>query len=51
VQEEGQRLLQRVETAEGQVHHLESQKLTLSTKLADAQQQLPALQSQLQVRD
>jgi len=50
VQEEGRQLLQRAETAEGQVHHLESEKLTMSTTLADIQQQLPALQTQLQVR-
>ena len=50
MQEEGRRLLQRAEIAEGQVHHLESGKLNLSTKLADIQQQLPALQAQLQVR-
>ncbi|KAL0024228.1 hypothetical protein WJX77_010549 [Trebouxia sp. C0004] len=47
-QEEGRRLLHRAETAEGQVHHLESEKLNLSTKLADIQQQLPALQLQLE---
>jgi len=50
VQEEGRRLLQRAETAEGQVHHLESDKRNLSTKLADIQRQLPALQTQLEVR-
>jgi len=50
LQEEGRRLLQRVETAEDQVHHLESEKLTLSTTLADIQQQLSALQTQPEVR-
>ena len=50
MQEEGRKLLQRAETAEGQVHHLESEKLTLSTTLADIQQQLPALQTQPEVR-
>ena len=50
MQVEGRKLLQRAETAEGQVHQLESEKLTLSTTLADTQQQLPVLQTQLQVR-
>lgn len=50
VQEEGRQLLHRAETAEGQVYHLESEKLTLFTRLEDTQQQLPALQTQLEVR-
>jgi len=50
VQEEGRQLLHRAETAEGQVHQLKAEKLTLSTTLADIQQQLPALQTQLEVR-
>ncbi len=50
MQEEGRRLLHRVKTADGQVYHLESEKLNLSTKLEDIQQQLPALQTQLEVR-
>ncbi|KAL0048070.1 hypothetical protein WJX82_006938 [Trebouxia sp. C0006] len=45
-QEEGRKLLQRAVHAEGQVYHMESQKLNLSTILADTQQQLPALQTQ-----
>jgi len=51
MQEEGRQLLQRAETTECQVCHLQEDNLSLSTKLADIQQQLPALQSQLQVRD
>ena len=51
VQEEGRRLLQRAETAEGQVHHLESEKLNLSTKSADTQQHPQALQTQLEVSE
>ncbi|DBA89770.1 TPA: hypothetical protein ACH3X2_004645 [Trebouxia sp. C0005] len=47
-QERGRRLLERAETAEGQVHHLQSEKYNLSTELADIEQQLPALQTQLQ---
>jgi len=50
VQEESQQLLQRAELAEGQVRYLQDHNLSLSTKVADTQQQLPALQSQLQVR-
>jgi len=50
VQEEGRKLLQRAVHAEGQVYHMESQKLNLSTILADTQQQLPALQTQPEVR-
>ncbi|KAL0024173.1 hypothetical protein WJX77_004256 [Trebouxia sp. C0004] len=47
-QEEGWQLLQRAEIAEGQVHHLQDHNFSLSARLADFQQQLPALQSQLQ---
>ncbi|KAL0048103.1 hypothetical protein WJX82_007750 [Trebouxia sp. C0006] len=47
-QEEGRKLLQRAELADGQVYHLETEKLNLSTKLVDLQQQLPALQTQLE---
>ncbi|DBA89659.1 TPA: hypothetical protein ACH3X2_004551 [Trebouxia sp. C0005] len=47
-QEEGQKLLQRAETAEGQVHHLQDHNLSLSTNLADIRQQLPALQKHLE---
>jgi len=50
VQEEGRKLLQRAVNAEGQVHHLESEKLAMSANLADLQQQLPALQTQPEVR-
>ena len=51
MQEEGRQLLQRAEPAECQVCHLQDDNHSLFTQLADAQQQLPALQSQLQVRD
>ena len=51
MQEEGRHLLQRADTAEGQVCHLQDNNLGLSTNLVDVQQQLPALQTQLQVRD
>ena len=50
MQKESQQYLPRAETAESQVQHVQDDKLSLSTNLADAQQQLPALQSQLQVR-
>ncbi len=50
MQEEGRQLLQRAETTECQVCHLQEDNLSLSTKLADIQQQLPALQTQLEVR-
>ena len=51
MQKESQQYLPRAETAESQVQHVQDDKLSLSTNLADVQQQLPALQSQLQVRD
>ncbi|KAL0047839.1 hypothetical protein WJX82_001227 [Trebouxia sp. C0006] len=47
-QKESQQYLPRAETAESQVQHVQDDKLSLSTNLADVQQQLPALQSQLQ---